>query len=721
MFAALGAFAARRRRLVLLLALAFLLVGGAWGAGAPGSLSGGGGFDDPGSESSHADTLLAGQLGRQVTDVVAVYHSDTATVDDPAFAQAVRTAAARVPRTTVTRLETFWSTGSAAFVSADRHSTYVGVQLASADDQTRVTQFKAIQGSFAAPGLTVRFGGMTPMTQQVNQQVGQDIARAELLSVPVLLMLLVVIFGSAVAAGLPLVIGILAAVGSLAVVRGVTLVTDLSTFAINVVSILGLGLAIDYSLLLVNRFREELAAGRSADDAVRRTVATAGRTVAFSGVTVAISLLGLVVFPSKFLQSMGWAGASTVLFAALSSITVLPALLRVLGPRVNALRVRRLRPAGDVSRGRWYRVAHGVMRRPVASTVGIVVVLVFLGSPFFGVNWARPGDWVLPVGADARAVTQIMAGQFPADPAKIVTGVVEFPGAVDSAQARDFARRLAEVPGVTSSAVTGTSGDLARISLGYKADPMSVAASDMIHGIRAVAAPPGARASFTGMPASRVDIVRMIGSGLPWMALFVALVSFVVLFLAFGSVVLPLKSLLMNLLSLSASFGAIKLIFQDGWLSGVLNFVPVGAVDVDFPVLVIAIAFGLSMDYEVFLLSRVREEWVRTGDTTESVAVGLQRTARIITSAALLLVVVVGGFLISGITFMKMLGVGLIIAVLVDATVVRGLLVPATMRLLGKWAWWSPAPLARWWNRHGLPDVDEEAVFPVRHERELIG
>jgi RND superfamily putative drug exporter len=721
MFAALGTFTARRRRLVLLVALAFLLLGGAWGAGAPGSLSGGGGFDDPTSQSAHADALLAGQLGRQVTDVVAVYHSDTATVDDPAFANAVKTAVSHVPRTNVTRLETYWTTNSANFVSSDRHSTYVGLQLASSDDQTRVTQFKAIQGSFAATGLTVKFGGMTPMTTQVNQRVAQDIARAELLSIPVLLVLLVIIFGSAAAAGLPLVIGILAAVGSLAVVRGVTLVTDLSTFAINVVSILGLGLAIDYSLLLVNRFREELAGGQSVDDAVRRTVATAGRTVAFSGVTVAISLLGLVVFPSKFLQSMGWAGASTVLFAALSSVTVLPALLRVLGPRVNSLRVRKIRPAGDVRQGRWYRVAHAVMRRPVASTIGIVIVLLALGSPFFGVNWARPGDWVLPVGADARVVTQIMATDFPADPAKIVTGVVEFPGAVDSAQAADYAHRLAEVPDVTSAAVTGTSGDLARISLGYKVDPMSVAASDMIHGIRAVAAPPGARASFTGMPASRVDIVQMIGAGMPWMALFIALVSFVVLFLAFGSVILPLKSLVMNLLSLSASFGAIELIFQDGWLSGPLNFVPVGAVDVNFPVLVIAIAFGLSMDYEVFLLSRVREEWVRSGDTTESVAVGLQRSARIITSAALLLVVVVGGFLISGITFMKMLGVGLIIAVVVDATVVRGLLVPATMKLLGKWAWWAPAPLARWWERHGIREVDDVPAPRARQEAELIG
>jgi RND superfamily putative drug exporter len=710
MFTALGKFAVRRRRWIVLGTLLFVVFCGVWGTGVLGRLAGGAGFDDPHSESVHADTLLAGPLGRQATDVVVVYESPTRTVDDPRFAGPVQQALAAVPRQDVTRLDSYWSTRSASFVSSDRHATYVGVQLAASDDQARVKQFRKIKDDLTVRGLTVRFGGLTAMTDQVNRRTLLDLGLAEALSIPILLVLLVLIFRSAVAATLPLAVGFTAALGSFAVLRAVTFFADLSTFAIQVVSILGLGLAIDYALFMVNRFREELAGGRSVEDAVVRTMATAGRTVAFSGLTVAISFTGLIVFPSRFLLSMGYAGAATVLLAMLASLTVLPAMLYYAGPRVSSLRVplpRLGRPAPtDPTQGRWYRVARAVMRRPALSTAAIVLVLVGLGLPFLGVNWARPGDWVLPPGADARVVTQEMATRFDADPAKLVTAVVELPGPAGTAQASaalaDYARSLDNVPGITRAAVTGTAGNLARVSLGYSLDPMSRDARRMVEQLRSLAPPAGATASFTGMPASRVDIVHMISSRVPWMALFVAVVSFVVLFLAFGSVVLPVKSVLLNLLSLSASFGVIKLIFQDGHLHGLLNFVPVGAVDVNFPVLIVAIAFGLSMDYEVFLLSRVREEWVRTGDPVESMALGLQRTGKIITSAALLVVVVVGGFVVSGITFMKMTGVGLVIAIVVDVTIVRALLVPASMRLLGRWAWWSPAPLARWWDRYGV-------------------
>ncbi|REH47043.1 MMPL family transporter [Kutzneria buriramensis] len=717
MFATLGRFVTRHHRAVLIVALALLVLGGLWGSGAPGSLSGGGGFDDPNSASVHADQLLAGPLGRDVSDVVAVYSSPTKTVDDPGFAQPVQRALAAIPRGDVTRLDSYWSTHSADYVSSDRHSAYATLQLRSSDDQERVKELKAIQSYFNAPGVTVRLGGMTPMTSQVNAQSASDIVRAEALSLPVLLLLLVIIFGSLVAASFPLAIGILVVIGSLGLLRFVTIFTDLSTFAIEMVSVLGLGLAIDYALLMVNRFREELRGGRTVDAAIERTVATAGRTVAFSALAVATSLLGMLLFPSRFLQSMGYAGVATVLLAAASSLTVLPALLKWAGPWVDALRIPlpRWRTPADETQGRWYRVAKTVMRRPVLSAVGIVLVLVTLGLPLLGANWARPGDWVLPVNADARAVTQQLATQFKADPAKVITGVVELPGSVGAASSavRDYAQRLAAVPGVHGASVTGTYDNLARISVGYAMDPQSREARTLVEDLRAQSPPTGATVSFTGMPASRVDIVDMVTARLPWMILFVAVVAFLALFLAFGSVVLPLKSLLLNLLSLSASFGAIKLIFQDGWLSGVLNFVPVGAIDINFPVLIVAIAFGLSMDYEVFLVSRIREQWARGGDGEEAIALGGQRTARIITSAALLLAIVVGGFLTSGITFMKMIGVGLVITVLVDATIVRGLLVPATMKLLGRWAWWAPAPLARWWSRHGFVEGDDDRPAPV--------
>ncbi|WP_182897083.1 MMPL family transporter [Microbispora sp. H10830] len=711
MFGALGRFAVRHRRLILLGALLFTVVAGVWGAGVFGRLGGGAGFDDPGSPSSHADRLLAGPLGRHTADVVVLYESDRLTVDDPAFAGPVRRALDALPRQDVVRLESYWSTGSPGFVSEDRHATYVTVQFRSPDDQERVRALRGIRDRFEVEGLTVRFGGLTAMTDQVNSTIARDIGLAEAISVPILLILLAVVFRSLLAAALPLAVGVVAALGTMAVLRLVTLVADVSTFAIQVVTVLGLGLAIDYALLAVTRFREELGRGASVATAVERTTATAGRTIAFSGAVVALSFAGLAVFPSRFLLSMAYAGAATVVLAVLTSLTVLPALLAAVGRRVGRRELGRQAGQGGLGRARpaasgarWYRLAHAVMRRPLASALAVVAVLVALGLPFLGVNWARPGDWVLPSGADARAVTRELAERFTADPAKIVTAVVEAPRALDRAALDGYAARLDAVSGVESAAVTGTTGALARITLGYAMDPMSRAAVRMVEDLRAVPPPAGAVASFTGMPASRVDIVDMVVTRLPWMALFVAVVSIALMFLAFGSVILPIKSVLLNLLSLSASFGAIKLIFQDGRLAGPLGFEPVGAVDVNFPVLIVAIAFGLAMDYEMFLLSRVREERERGADPAEAMARGLARTAGVVTSAALLVAVSVAGFAFSSVTIMKMIGVGLVIAVAVDATIVRGLLVPATMRLLGERAWWAPRPLARWWRRHGLPE-----------------
>ncbi|OPG11515.1 hypothetical protein B1L11_19640 [Microbispora sp. GKU 823] len=686
MFGALGRLAVRRRRLILLGALLFTVVAGVWGVGVFGRLGGGAGFDDPGSPSSHADRLLAGPLGRHTADVVVLYESDRLTVDDPAFACPVRRALDAVPRQDVVRLESYWSTGSPGFVSEDRHATYVTVQFRSPDDQERVRALRGIRDRFDVEGLTVRFGGITAMTDQVNSMIGRDIGLAEAISVPILLLLLAVVFRSLLAAALPLAVGVVAALGTMAVLRLVTLVADVSTFAIQVVTVLGLGLAIDYALLAVTRFREELGRGASVETAVERTTATAGRTIAFSGAVVALSFAGLAVFPSRFLLSMAYAGAATVVLAVLTSLTVLPALLAVIGRRTG-----RARPAA--SGERWHRLAHAVMRRPLASALAAVAVLVALGLPFLGVNWARPGDWVLPAGADARAVTRELDERFTADPAKVVTAVVESPRALDRAALDGYAARLDAVPGVEGASVTGTSGALARITLGYAMDPMSREAVRMVEDLRAVPPPAGAVTSFTGMPASRVDIVDMVVSRLPWMVLFVAVVSIALMFLAFGSVILPIKSVLLNLLSLSASFGAIKLIFQDGRLAGLLGFEPVGAVDVNFPVLIVAIAFGLAMDYEMFLLSRVREERERGADPAEAMARGLARTAGVVTSAALLVAVSVAGFAFSSVTIMKMVGVGLVIAVAVDATIVRCLLVPATMRLLGERAWWAPSGL----------------------------
>ncbi|GHB11988.1 MMPL family transporter [Streptomyces chryseus] len=720
MFAAIGKFTARRRKWVVVAAVAFTLFAGVWGTGVFGSFTGGAGFDDPASESVAADKVLDGPLGRESNDLIVLYEDKDRTVDDPAFSDGVSKALAGVPREDVERLSSFWEPGSqdkAAYVSKDRHAMYATVQFTSDVDQEQVEALGKLKESFEVPGLTVRYGGVAAMTEQVNTLTGSDIARAEMLSVPILLVLLVLIFRSAVAALLPLAVGTFVALGSFVVLRVLTMFTEISSTVINVITILGLGLAIDYALFLVNRYREELHAGADVDTAVHRATATAGRTVAFSGLAVAISFAGLTLFPSRFLSSMGYAAVAVVAFAVVGSLTLLPALLRYTGHRIDKWRIplpggRRRAPVAETN-GRWYRTAHAVMRKPLLSTLAIVAVLVGLGAPLLGVNWARPGEWVLPSDADAKIVSKQLSQDFDVNPAQIMTAVVRFdaPAAPRRSGIDAYAKELAAVDGISEARTTAIEGNDARVTLRYTPDPMSARSNDMVHDVRAVAPPAGASTTqVTGMPASRVDIVAMIGERLPWMALFVAVVSFLVLFLAFGSLLLPLKSVVLNLLSLLAAFGAIKWIFQDGHLSGLLGFEAIGAVDANFPVLVVAIAFGLAMDYEVFLLSRVREEWEFSGDPVESVALGVQRTAKIITSAALLLVVVVGGFMTSSILFMKMIGVGLVIAVIVDATIVRALLVPATMALMGKWAWWAPAPLARWWSKYGIRESDSDPL-----------
>lgn len=714
MLTSLGRLTARHRWWVVVAAVLLSVLGGVWGTGTFGTLTGGAGFDDPRSESVRADRILAGPLGRQSADLVVLYASESHTVDDPAFATPVRKALEKVPREGISRVESYWSKENGAaragdFVSRDRHAAYAVVQFTADGDQDQVTALNKIKDRFAVPaasGVTVRFGGTAAMTEQVNARTGADIARAEMLSMPVLLVLLLVVFGSVVAASLPLAVGVLVALGSLVVLRTLSFFTELSSSVINVITILGLGLAIDYALFMVGRFREELAAGADVDQAVERTTATAGRTVAFSGLAVAISFAGLALFPSRFLSSMGYAAVAVVVFAVVGSLTLLPALLRFAGHRIEAGRLPFLRrrsgstARGPQEQGRWYRMAHKVMNRPLLTTALLVLTLLGLAGPALGVNWARPADWVLPTGADARQVTEQLTHHFDHDPTKTVTAVVDPHGtaANDPAKVAAYAERLGTVEGIKDTSVTAAHGDLTRITLHYSPDPMSPEARTMVGDLRAQTPPTGAETLFTGMPVSRVDIVDMIGQRALWMGVFVATVSALVLFLAFRSLAISLITVAMSALSLLAAFGVITLIFQYGIGAGLLGFEPVGAVDANFPVLIVAIAFGLAMDYQVFLLSRVRERYLATGAPAESVATALQRTAGVITSAGLLLAVVVGGFAASSITFLKMIGIGLILAIALDVLIVRALLLPAVLGLLGHRAW--PNPLRRDTNTH---------------------
>jgi trehalose monomycolate/heme transporter len=713
MFEIWGRAVYRRRVLALALALIALAAAAAWGTGVFGSLQSSGGFTPPNSESQRASNLAASAFGRNDADVVVLYRSRTMTVSDPAYRAAVTRSLAALPHGRVAAAQTYWSTGSAGFVSANRHETYAVLQLAGSSDDARTTSYDAIKGDLTAPGLQTLAGGNVPTFESVNTEVKADIGRAEAFSMPVLLILLLVIFGSLTSALLPLAVGGAAIIGSFAVLRLLTLGTAVSTYSINITTILGVGLGIDYGLFMVSRFREELRRQPTVQDAVARTVATAGRTVAVSGITVAVALSSLMLFPEVFLRSMGYGGVATVLVDMIAALTILPALFALLGPRVNALRVRRLvrETAIHDHGGAWRRIAGSVMRRPVIYAVVIVAALLALGTPFLSVKWGGTDATVLSASSQPHQVADALNRDFPGNATSPIQAVVRLPGPASAPAQRAalaaYTSRLDHVPGVAGAQLTAARGDVARIDMRYEPEAYSARARAIVQRVRAVPGPAGATVLVGGVTAGLVDELASMGQTLPWMALVMVLATFVLLFLAFGSVVLPVKAIVMNVLSLAAAFGAIVWIFQDGHLSGLLNFTP-GSIDPAMPILMLAIVFGLSMDYEVFLLSRIRERYDLTSDNTAAVADGLQRTGGIITSAALLLIIVVAAFSASSIVFIKLLGVGMVIALVVDASVVRVLLVPATMRLLGRANWWAPPPLRRLYARYGIREEGDQ-------------
>lgn len=716
-----GELLGRRAGALVLTAITVLLAAGFFGASVFGHLSNGG-FDDPDSQSAQVAQIVRTDFTTTTTDVMVVYSDPTRTVDDPSFQKAVTGTIAGLDPHAVAATTTWFQTGAPGLVSADRHSTLVLVRLAGADDKTKLDGFTAISDQLVAPGLTTQVGGTYAVFTNVNEQVGKDIARAEAISMPIVFLLSLVIFGSLAAALMPTLVGGVAVVGAFAIVRAITGVTDVSVFVINVITLLGMGLAIDYTLFIVNRYRDELArvapaGGRLSraerGQAMARTMATAGRTVLFSGVIVAASLSSLLLFPQVFLRSMGFGGMAAVLVAMVAALTVLPAVLVLLGHRLEwgtmPWRRRALRAGAQSSESRvWARVAAGVMRRPVVALVAIVAVLVLLGSPFLRATWGGVDDQVLPASASARAANDVIAERFGGE---TTTAAVVLRGASE-AGVQTWVQQASQLTGVTSAKVVGVQGDTMLVHVTWAGTSQTTASQDTAKALRGLH-PTGSGEVLVGGPsAATVDLVASVGDGLPRMAGLVALVMFVLLFIAFGSIVLPLKAIVMNALSIGASFGIVTLIFAEGHLEGLLQFTSPGYLDVTQPILMLAIVFGLSMDYEVFLLSRVREEWDAGADNAAAVVKGVSATGGIITAAAVLLATVIGGFATSGIIIIKMLGVGMLVAVLMDATVVRGLLVPATMRLLGAANWWAPGPLRRWWERHGhrertLPEVDE--------------
>jgi RND superfamily putative drug exporter len=591
--------------------------------------------------------------------------------------------------------------GPPELAAVDGRAVLVAVEFAPDLDDDRFDQ--ALEAAEAelrrldAPRVVV--GGGPLQDAEFEDQVAADLARAELLSMPVVLVLLLVIFGGIVAAGLPVLVALVGVAGTLLGLLGISAVTDVSVYSVNVVTMLGLGLAVDYALLLVSRFREERAT-RDLPAAVEEAVATAGRTVVFSGLTVAASLAGLLVFADPFLRSMAYGGGAVVLLDMAAAVTLLPALLGMWG--------RRIRPSrGDrAGTGLFASVSRLVQRRAPLIVVAVGVPLAVAVTPFLHVAYQQPDAGFLPPGASSRELYETLEARF--DPAVWVEPVVLVAdtGTDQAGLARvaAFGERVATLDGVRAVGEPQPLADgVAVVEVLPEGGGTDAAAARLVDAVRSLPAP--FPVQVTGDAASLADYQATVAERLPLAAALVVLATFVLLFLFTGSVVVPVKAIVMNVLSLGASFGALVWVFQDGHLAGLLGAEGAGAIDPTVPVLTFAITFGLSMDYEVFLLSRIKEAWDETGDNDLAVALGLQRSGRIVTSAALLLVVVFSGFMAAGMLTIKQVGLATVLAVLLDATVVRMLLVPATMKLMGRWNWWAPAPLRRLHRRVGLGEL----------------
>ncbi|MFC1402929.1 MULTISPECIES: MMPL family transporter [Streptacidiphilus] len=731
--ARLAGLAHRRARPLLVLAVVALVAAGALGVGAFGKLQNGG-FDDPASPSSRAAQLLDSRFGGTTDLVLLVRPSAGGSVDTPADTAAGRALTVRLrAEPGLTHLASYWDPGTAAATAAlrsdDGTAALIVAHVDGSEQQASKTA-KALISRYAGvhDGLSVQAGGHRGVNNDVSSQVTKDLALAEGIAVPVTLLLLVLAFGSLVAALLPLVIGVIAILGTFAELDLLGSVTSVSVFAINLTTALGLGLGIDYALLLVSRFREELAAGRETPEALVATVRTAGRTILFSAATVATALAALLVFPPFFLRSFAYAGIGVVAIAALAALIVVPALLAVLGPRVNAGRLPWPRTTPGVASPRWGRLAAAVMRRPVRWALPVLAVLLLGAAPLLGVAFGTPDQRVLPTSAPSRQVADVLAAHFPGNDTTALQVVTD--GPVDGAHLDAYARTLSRLPGVGSvSSSAGTFHDGApvpgvpvpagygtasaqRLTLATTDDPHSTAAQNLVDAVRAAPAPvAGVRSYVGGDAAVLVDAKHTIGSRLPYAVGMVAATTFVLLFLFTGSVLQPLRALLLNAISLSAALGAMVWIFQDGHLAGLLGFTA-QPMDTSMTVLMFCVAFGLSMDYEVFVTSRIKEMHDAGAAPGEAVTEGLSRTGRIVSTAAGLLAVSFFAFGTSSISFLQMFGIGTGLAVLLDAVLVRGVLVPAVLRLLGDRAWYAPAPLRRLHDRIGLAEAESPGAQP---------
>jgi uncharacterized membrane protein YdfJ with MMPL/SSD domain len=759
MFTRWGALVYRFRRAVALVAVVVAVASGALASQTSSALSSGGWLDAT-SESADVAARLDTEFGAGKSAVIALFRADapgadaTSTEFQGAIASAVRDLTDD-PR--VTGVVGYAETGDTRFISNAGDAAYVVIQL-DLTDEASVAVVDDIRAAIAPPaGYAYWLTGYGPITKDSAVQSEEDLQKAEIVSLPIAALVLILVFASVIAAGMPLFVAGLAIPSSLALIYLVAQQVEMSIFVLNIATMLGLALAIDYSLFIVSRFREELRRGRAVGEAVERAIATAGKAVAFSGIAVAIGLSGLLLFEAPAIRSIGIAGALVVLSSVTFALTFLPAVLGMLGPRVNALSlgafVRRFRPVSDLPSparaSRWERLAHGVMRRPITVLVPTLAVLLIAGAPVLRLEQGVPGAEIYPAGVESRDAYVALQTEFapgettpivilvdvegsPTDPATIAaldeyatavtqiegiervegpfsitnpqTGQPLSPGEVAALYALPDGQRPPGLDALLDRYVRGSTVRLDAIS---PTPPAKPAATDLIPLIRAM--DPGVGTTQVGGSAATAhDFLVSQGERAPWAVGLTLVASGLILFLLFGSLIIPVKAVIMTLLSISASFGALVWIFQDGNLSNVLAFEPLGYTIAGNPIIMFSVIFGLSMDYEVLLLSRIQEAYRRTGDNRASVAEGLSRTAGVITGAALIMIVVFSAFALAEVITIKSIGVGMAIAVAVDATIIRVLLVPATMRLMGRWNWWAPGILGRLVDRLGFSHVEDD-------------
>ena len=765
MFTRWGAFVYRRRRMVALLAIVAAVGFGSLASTVSDHLTTGG-WLDPTSESAQVSERLEKDYGAGRSAFIALFQSDDQSADatSAAFQGAIASALEPVLKVSgVTSVTGYADTHDQRFISTDGHKAYVVVGLDVTEDRS-INLVDPVQAALATPaGYSVSLTGFGPIQQDSAKLSEQDLARAETVSLPIAALVLILVFSSLIAAGTPLLGAGLAIPTSLGIINLVAQQREMSIYVLNIATMLGLALAIDYSLFITSRFREELARGRTVEQAVERTVATAGKAVLFSGIAVAIGLSGLLWFNATALSSIGIGGAIVVLSSVVYSLTFLPALLGMLGPRVNALSVagllRRLglrrERAGEPRRSRWEQVAHGVMRRPITVLVPVLAFLLVLGTPYLRLEQGVPDATVMPAGVSSRDAWVALQTDFrPGETTPIVVlldtkdsptseaSIAAVASATASLEGIDGIDRV-EGPFSIEDPTTGSAMTPAELAGAYAAPPGTLPAafeagltqleSTYIRGntvrLDAIShftsSEPAGTAVISRVRAIQLDpaITRMqVGGGAaigedflvsqaqrtPWAVGTTLLASAIILFLLFGSLAIPLKAVVMTLLSLTASFGALVWIFQEGNLRELLHFTPLGYTVAGNPIIMFAVLIGLSMDYEVLLLSRIQESYRRTGDNAAAVAEGLSRTAGVITGAALVMVTVFAAFALADTITIKSIGVGMALAVALDATIVRVLLVPATMRLLGRWNWWAPGPLGRLAERFGFSHVEDE-------------